>query len=153
RFVTAVLSETAPGSSTDELTLLLNKPWETVSTETDPLAAAVFTNTAIPNQASVDVSRAQHGGSGKDEIDIVTVTATDGHYELTLDGATTGQIASNASDSDVRNALVALHLSGLDVNHIDVIKTIPGFLAKVPGDQEIYTITFKDELAHTLTSI
>jgi hypothetical protein len=155
RFVTSVLSESDPGQLDDMLTLSLNKPWQTVSTETDPAAAAVFTNTDIPDQASADVSRFQAGGSGKNEIDLVSVTATGGHYELTLDGKTTGPIVWNATDAQMKSALAGLGIAGLDAAHIDVIKTIPGFNGTPPGDEQIYTITFKDVAAqaHTLTSL
>ena len=155
RFVTSVLSESDPGQLDNMLTLSLNKAWETVSTEQDPKAQAVFTNTNIPDQAAADVTRFQAGGTGKNEIDLVTVTATGGHYELTLDGQTTGQINWDASDAQMKSALVALGIAGLDAAHIDVIKTVPGFAATPQGDQQIYTILFKDVAAavHTLTSL
>jgi hypothetical protein len=66
RFVTGVLDETTPAglpAGDYYLTLALNKSWETVSTDPDPAAAALFTNTDIPNQASVNVARAQPAGN------------------------------------------------------------------------------------------
>src|SRR5262249_50687973 len=50
RFITGVIRETDPFNNDDILTLSLNKPWETVSTETNSELAALFTNTFIPNQ-------------------------------------------------------------------------------------------------------
>ena len=81
------------------------------------------------------------------------MTATGGNYELTLNGATTAPIAWNASASDVASALATLGLAGLDLAHISVVKTVPGFNALIPGDQELYTITFLTGQAETLTAL
>jgi hypothetical protein len=112
-------SSTVLGSSTNTLTFTTSNDL----TENGDQFRAVFTNQVAatnsnavtltvlsPENVLTDWNFAGHptGGTGANDVQTMTATATIGSYQLVFEGNTTATLAFNASVSSIQNALSAL---------------------------------------------
>lgn len=77
---------------------------------------------------------------GTNEVQTLTVTATEGTFTVTFEGETTAEVAFNVSADDLLGALIAL----TNINEGDVAVTLDG---------TVYTITFRSSLARDVEEL